>query len=156
MPTQNSRIEVLVRKFVSDLESVFRDSALQSVRDSLSSALGVSLGGTSARSNGRTSNGRASNGAGRAPASAKNGAANNRKGASKKSKGGGRRSAEQIEQTSQQILDYVRKNPGHRAEQIKGTLKLDKAAWMLPITRLVEQGHVKTKGHRRATTYTAA
>jgi hypothetical protein len=156
MPTQNSRIEALVRKFVSDLESVFRDSALQSVRDSLQNALGVSLGG-SGGGGGRASRG--GNGARKAPgrpsSTAKKGNAGNRAKA-KGSKGGGRRSTEEIEQTSQQILEYVRKNPGHRAEQIKGALKLDKAAWMLPITRLVEQGHVKTKGHRRATTYTAA
>lgn len=53
------------------------------------------------------------------------------------------------------LLQYVRKNPGQRGEQISaalGTTSTD----MRPVMKdLIEAGEVKSKGERRATTYAA-
>lgn len=55
----------------------------------------------------------------------------------------------------QRIVDYVRKNPGQRAETIKAALGLTTKDWALPVVRLVERNALRPKGEKRATTYTA-
>ncbi|NUP12326.1 MAG: DNA-binding protein, partial [Polyangiaceae bacterium] len=65
-------------------------------------------------------------------------------------------STAEIEQTAHRILEHVRKNPGQRAEVIKKSLNLKTNEWALPIARLLEKKQLRTKGEKRATTYTSA
>ena len=54
------------------------------------------------------------------------------------------------------LLQYVRKNPGQRGEQISSALGTTSDAMRPAMKRLIEAGHVKVKGERRATSYSAA
>lgn len=66
-----------------------------------------------------------------------------------------RRSAEDLERAADAILDYVTKNPGKRAEEIKAALGIPTASWALPIKKLVDEGRLVAKGAKRSTTYLA-
>lgn len=52
-----------------------------------------------------------------------------------------------------QLLSYIRNNPGSRSEQIAAALASD-AKTIRPVMKaLIEEGEVKTKGERRGMTY---
>ncbi|MCY2958921.1 MAG: hypothetical protein NTY35_02060 [Planctomycetota bacterium] len=53
------------------------------------------------------------------------------------------------------ILQYVRKNPGQRGEQISTALGTTSDAMRPAMKKLIEEGQIKVKGQRRATSYTA-
>jgi hypothetical protein len=152
MPSRNSQVEQLVSKLVAELETVFRQQALHSVQQSIQAALGGALSGAAAsvalaavakRGPGRPR--KAASGGGAAPARRAGGG-----------KGGRiRRSTAEIEQTAHRILDHIKRNPGQRAEQIKKALNLRTNQWALPIGRLLEKKQIRTKGEKRATTYSA-
>jgi hypothetical protein len=140
MATLNAQLTQLVSKFANDLEALFREQALVAVR----SALGDARGGPPARVGGGAAKVAAARG--RRPA------------ASKKAGGRGkrvRRTAADLARVEQRIVEHVRKNPGQRAEQIKKALGLGKKDWMLPVSRLIERGSLKSKGEKRSTTYSA-
>ncbi len=67
-----------------------------------------------------------------------------------------RRSDDQIDLMANAIHDYVVAHPGSGAEQIKTSLKISKAQWLLPIKRLQDQGRLLARGEKRNTTYTSA
>lgn len=76
--------------------------------------------------------------------------------APKRASGGGkriRRSPAQIETIANTIVDFIAKNPGQRAEQIKGALKLRTNDWALPVKKLLDEGRLTATGEKRATTY---
>ncbi|MFO0550434.1 MAG: hypothetical protein U0271_18710 [Polyangiaceae bacterium] len=66
-----------------------------------------------------------------------------------------RRSAEEIDALAGQIHQYVKSNPGKRAEDIKAALRIAPNDWALPVERLVSTGKLSTKGEKRATRYHA-
>lgn len=152
----SSDIRPIVEKFIADLEAAFRKSTLSVIHDALGSV----------REEAASAAASAPSKPAAAPAAAKAAAPAKRakaaaapapaKAASKKAGGRNRRSVSEIEQTANKILEHVRKNPGQRAEQIKEALKLDKAQWMVPLQRLLDNNQIKRKGERRSTTYTAA
>jgi hypothetical protein len=53
------------------------------------------------------------------------------------------------------LLQYLRKNPGQRGEQISAALGTTSDAMRPVMKKLIEAGQVKVKGERRATSYTA-
>jgi hypothetical protein len=53
------------------------------------------------------------------------------------------------------LLQYVRKNPGQRGEQISAAMGTTSDGMRPVMKRLIEAGQIKVKGERRATTYTA-
>jgi hypothetical protein len=55
-----------------------------------------------------------------------------------------------------QLVEFIRKNPGLRSEQIQGELQLAPGAVKAALAKLRAERRVKTAGQRRATTYTAA
>lgn len=53
------------------------------------------------------------------------------------------------------LLDYVSKNPGQRGEQISAALGTDSKSMRPVMQKLIAEKRVKTRGERRAMTYTA-
>lgn len=66
-----------------------------------------------------------------------------------------RRSADDIAQQAALILGYIKKNPGHRAEQIGSAVGFSTREMMVPIAKLLEEKKLGKKGVKRATSYTA-
>ncbi len=54
------------------------------------------------------------------------------------------------------LLQYVRKNPGQRGEQISAALGTTSDSMRPAMKKLIEAGDIKVKGERRATSYSAA
>jgi hypothetical protein len=123
-----------IEAFVADLEGLVREAALQAVAD----ALGVGGVATAKRAT-------------RAPKRAPSKRAEQPKAASKRI----RRSAEDLERVASAIFDYVAKNPGKRAEEIKSALQIPTASWALPVKKLVDEGRLVARGAKRSTTYVA-
>lgn len=147
----NPQIAALVVRFVSELEAVVRQQALASVHETLRAALGGSLKGDTVN-NGLV----AKRGPGRPPKSASKAPKKAAAAPKAASSGRVRRSTTELEQDAHRVLDYVRKNPGKRSEDIRASLKLDKAAWVRTVGRLVEKGQLKSQGEKRTTTYSVA
>lgn len=68
---------------------------------------------------------------------------------------GARRSPEELERLTKSVLAYVRKNAGQRAEQIAAGLGTSTKELVRPISKLLADKALKTRGVRRGTTYTA-
>jgi predicted HTH transcriptional regulator len=73
------------------------------------------------------------------------------------SAGGGRarRSAHEIENLAEQLLQYVRSNPGQRGEEIAAALATDSATIRPVMKKLIAAGKVTTEGQKRGMTYSA-
>jgi hypothetical protein len=65
----------------------------------------------------------------------------------------GKRSPEEIAETADQLLGYIRENPGQRMEAIAKALDSTTKDLTLPIKKLLSQGHVRVEGQKRATSY---
>ena len=65
----------------------------------------------------------------------------------------GKRSPEEIAETADQLLTYIRENPGQRMEAIAKALDSTTKDLTLPIKKLLSQGHVRVEGQKRATSY---
>ncbi len=66
-----------------------------------------------------------------------------------------RRSAAEIGDLADALLNYVRNNPGQRSEQIAEALAADTSAIRPVMKRLISGGKVTTEGQRRGMTYSA-
>jgi hypothetical protein len=134
MANFEAQIRTLIDSFVTDLSEAIRaaavDSAVQALKGS-SPSLGRGRGGRG--------------GSVRAGSSAPLG----------RSTGRIRRSADQIESMKSEVLAYVKKNEGARAEQIRKALGLTPTQTGDTLRRLLEDKSVKSKGQKRATTYSA-
>lgn len=61
-----------------------------------------------------------------------------------------------LAQTTDELLSYIKTNPGQRIEQIAEGLGLSTQELKLPAQKLLAGRKVKTRGQRRGTRYTAA
>lgn len=151
----DSAIRTLVNRFVTDLESLVRQAAF----DSIAASLGVSAGKSAKAAAPAMTAAPAKRKPGRPPASAAapaaKAAAKPAKAAKAKSGGRGRRSAKDIDAMAKQIHAFVKSNPGKRAEHIKSALKIPANHWSLPIAKLLSTKQLTTKGEKRATEYFA-
>lgn len=64
-----------------------------------------------------------------------------------------KRSPQAIQAVMDQVVSFVKKNPGLRIEEINGRLRTSTQDLALPIRKLIAEGRLKTKGQKRATTY---
>ena len=65
----------------------------------------------------------------------------------------GKRSPEEIQETADQLLNHIRENPGQRMEAIAKSLGSTTKDLTLPIKKLLQNGHVRVEGQKRATSY---
>jgi len=69
---------------------------------------------------------------------------------------GQKRSPEALHQLELQLAQYIAKHPGQRIEQIGQAMGVSTKELALPVRKLIASKQVKTKGQKRATTYTSA
>ena len=69
--------------------------------------------------------------------------------------GRARRSAHEIENLAEQLLEYVRSNPGQRGEEIAAAMATDSATIRPGMKKLIAAGKVTTEGRKRGMTYSA-
>jgi hypothetical protein len=129
MSDTSQQIRDRIEEFVTQLNQLVRQTALESVQDALGSDAG--------RGRGR--------GRGRGAARAAIGRGARRKGE--------KRSSDQITETTKAVVTYVRKNPGQGVEAIAKGLGTVTKELTLPIRKLVAERQLKTKGQKRATKY---
>jgi hypothetical protein len=128
MSDVDSQIREQIEAFVSDLNQLVRQAALEAV----ASALG---GQGPARASGRARVAGVTRALGRGRGK------------------GAKRTSEELEGTRESVLDYVRRNPGQGVEQIAKSLNVPSRDLVLPIRKLVSDGQLATKGQKRATKY---
>ncbi len=75
---------------------------------------------------------------------------------SKKPQGRIRRTEAQIQATMAKVLSFIDSHPGSRSEEIRASTHVPAKEMADALRRLVSEKSVKTKGMRRATTYTKA
>ncbi len=68
---------------------------------------------------------------------------------------GAKRSSDELDNLSEQFIEFVRQNPGLRIEQINKQLSTTTKDLALPIRKLIGEGALKAKGQKRSTTYFA-
>jgi hypothetical protein len=132
MPVSDARVQQAISGFVSDLEALIRQAALQTVEQA--------LGGAPSRARAVRKASRAS----AAPTKAKSRAK------------GAKRSAEDLEALKSKLHKYIAAHPGQRIEHIGKALGETTKELRLPAQKLVAEKAVKTKGNRRAMTYSPA
>jgi hypothetical protein len=132
MTNENSKLRSLVDQFVSDLSSVVREAALDTLR--------AAIGAPSAPPK---------RGPGRPP---KAGRKLGRPAGRRKA---GRRSADEVASIGQTVLSHVRANPGQRLEEIGRALGLPTKELKRPIANLMDAGALRTEGQKRGTKYFA-
>jgi hypothetical protein len=66
---------------------------------------------------------------------------------------GSKRTAEDLRALSDQVVAFVKSNPGLRSEQINKALGTTTKDIALPIRKLVSEGRLSSKGQKRSTTY---
>ncbi len=129
MSNSNGELQALIDSFTTQLTTLIRRTTLEQVV----SALG---GNASTPAPARRGPGRpAGTSAPRRPA------------------GGGKRSSEQMETMTNDLVSYVKANPGARGEQIAAALKTDVKTMRLPMLKLIAAKAISTKGQRRGMTY---
>lgn len=70
--------------------------------------------------------------------------------------GRARRSAHEIENLAEQLLEYVRSHPGSRGEEIAAALATDTTTIRPVMKKLIAAGKVTTEGQKRGMTYSPA
>lgn len=116
----------VVAGFVSQITELARRAAI----DTLETAL-----------NGRGAPRRGASSAGPAPA------------ASRSRGRGAKRSSDELDKLAENFLAFVTEHPGLRIEQINKELGTSTKDLALPIRKLLADGTVHAKGHKRSTTY---
>ncbi|MEZ4229079.1 MAG: DNA-binding protein [Polyangiaceae bacterium] len=134
MADTNDLIRARVDAFVADLTDLIHQSILENVQ----SALGQPLPGAPRRP-------------GRPKAAAATGAA----AAKKTGKRGGKRTAAELSEMADKLVEFVRSNPGSSIEEIGKGIAIPTKELALPVKKLLAEGRLKKKGQKRATRYSA-
>ncbi|MCK6447909.1 MAG: hypothetical protein L6Q99_16065 [Planctomycetes bacterium] len=129
MPTSTDQIRQKIAAFVTEIETLTRQAALEAVQAALG---GVAAPARAARPS--------------APSAPRKPAPRAK---------GGKRTPEQVAADAEKILAFVKSNAGCSAEQIQAGLGLSKKDIALPLLRLREEKRVKITGQKRGTKYFA-
>ena len=124
MANYQTEVQKLVEGFVAALGEIWRRQAID--------ALGGGMGG-------RGQGGRAAAAAGIAIGRGRG--------------RGAKRTADELDQLADAVVEFVTKNPGLRIEQINKQLGTSTKDLALPIRKLLADGVVKAKGKKRSTAY---
>ena len=136
----NTEIQKLISSFAAQLESLARKAAIEQVIANLGSQAGSAPRRGRGRPKGSTNKPVApAGGAGIKPVQK-----------------GKRRTAEDVAAMGATLVDYVKANPGQRADQIAAALRTDPDTIRLPMQALLSSRKVKTQGQRRGTKYFVA
>lgn len=133
----SDQVRSLVESFVAEMSDLIRRSAMETVQHALA-------GGEAPRRGRRGAPG-GRRGAAPALAAAPRGARLRAKGA--------KRSPDELEELTNQLLAYVKSNPGQRIEQIAEGMGTSTKELNLPAKKLIGNKSLKTRGHKRATQY---
>ncbi len=162
MSTTDKHIREAVESFVKELETLIRQAAVAAVADTLGVGAGSSsphlAAAAGARRRGRPA--KSTLAAKAAPAAKASSAPKPGRPASAPAARGSkgkriRRTIKELDAIGVRIHEYIAKNPGQRAEQIKKALRLGANDWALPIKKLVDERQLTTKGQKRSTTYSS-
>lgn len=140
----SDQVRARVESFVAELSDLIRRSAMETVQHALA---GGDEGGRRGRRGPLPGRRAAAAGSMLPAAKPVRGAV-----AGGRSKGA-KRSPEELEELTQQLLDYVKGNPGQRIEQIADGMGTSTKELNLPAKKLLANKSLKTKGHKRATQY---
>jgi hypothetical protein len=132
--SMNDRIRARVEQFAEELSVLIRESAMETVRDAL----------------GGVTPGRRGAGRSRPPAIPPMPRLMGRGRVLAK---GAKRAPEEIERLTNKLADYIKSNPGQRIEQIAEGMNTNTRELNLPAKKLIANKQIKTRGHKRATTY---
>jgi hypothetical protein len=128
-----SNVEAIVREFVARLESEIRAQVAAEIDSAVKDAIG-NVASAIAGSGGR--------GRGRKLVSG-----------IRLTGKGGRRTPDEIARTTEELLAYVKANPGQRSEQIAMGMGVATSELVLPLRKLLAEKQLKAKGVARGTTY---
>lgn len=142
----NNEIQQLISSFASQLEALAKRDALEQVI----ATLGGQVSSGMRRGPGRPK------GPMKAAPAATTAAAPAARTTIKGVRKGKRRTQEDVEATGKILIDFVRSNPGQRADQIAKALGTDPSTMRLPMQALLDAKKVKTQGVRRGTKYYVA
>jgi hypothetical protein len=126
----SANLENIIRDFTAQLQDAIRAQVLAEVEDAIADVL-------------RQGGGRRAAGKKALVATARGRGA------------GGKRTPKQIERDAAKLFDYIKANPGKRAEQIAQETGTPTGDMSLPIKKLLAAGRIKAQGKARGTTYTA-
>lgn len=138
MTDVNNQIRAAIENFVSELNDLVRQAAMEAVTGAL---------GTSAPAAAQPAR------RGRPPAAAKavpERAATRARGSDGRA---AKRTSEELAEMAEQFVDYVAGNPGQRIEAIGQALGIETKVLALPVKKLLAEGRLKTEGQKRATSY---
>jgi hypothetical protein len=130
----NNRIRDRIEEFVSELDQLVRQAAVESV----SQALGEGRARPARRGGGGGA------GAPRAAARASSGGSRSK---------GAKRAPEEIEATVEAVRRHVQKSPGGGVEAMAKAIGKPTRELVLPIKKLMAAGEIRTTGEKRATKY---
>ncbi len=135
MPTPNldTAIRHEIDQFVSNLTTLVRQAALEAVKEALG-ATGPSVATPARRGPGRPRKNPA------APTASKPGRRT-------------KRTSADVEAVANQVLAYVKANPGSRLEEIGRGMGVGTAGLRRPIQGLLAAGALRTEGQKRGTKY---
>ncbi|MGE0327147.1 MAG: DNA-binding protein [Polyangiaceae bacterium] len=75
--------------------------------------------------------------------------------AKKAGKRGGKRTAAELNEMAEKLVEFVRSNPGTSIEEIGKGIAIPTKELALPVKKLLAEGRLKKKGQKRATRYSA-
>lgn len=138
--TNSPKIQAIVQTFIDQIKAALAEESSAAIRAALSGTNGGIETSTQFAPR---------RGPGRPPGSAK-------PGPSPKARAkGGKRTPEELEGQATAFLNYVRKNPAQRIEQISKAIGISTKDLALPVIKLLQDKAISKKGNRRATTYSA-
>jgi hypothetical protein len=131
----SQEIEVRIQRFVSEVNDLVRQEALQAVSKALGAAQGLARGPGRPRSNGTAM-------------------AFLGKGAKMRARRKGeKRTAAELAQLEASLFDHVRSHPGSGIEAIGRAIGLRTSELARPMKKLLERKEVRSEGQKRATKY---